>query len=157
MEAIATKKWSGTAAGVRMVTLLERFYAKQRLDAVLAPNDGISVALIDVFRKAGYGPGRVSAMPVITGQDADMHSVRAIIRGEQSSTVFKDTRVLARVTATMADAILSGKAPQINDEKTYNNGVRQVPSYLLQPVAVDAANWRALLVDSGYYPAHKFQ
>ena len=52
--------------------------------------------------------------------------------------MFKDTRELAKVTANMIDAMLSGKKPEINDTKTYNNGVKVVPSYLLKPVSVDA-------------------
>ena len=51
----------------------------------------------------------------------------------------------------MVDATLTGKQPEINDTKTYNNGVKVVPSYLLKPVPVDASNWKKVLVDSGYY------
>jgi putative multiple sugar transport system substrate-binding protein len=96
-------------------------------------------------------------MAVVTGQDAEMPSVRSIIRGEQSSTVFKDTRDLAQVVSTMVDAILSGKTPRINDEKTYNNGQKIVPAYLLKPVTVDSSNWREALVTSGYYKAELFR
>ena len=90
-------------------------------------------------------------MPVVTGQDAEVPSVKSIIRGEQRSTIFKDTRELAKVTASMVDALLSGKQPTINDTKTYNNGVKVVPSYLLKPVSVDASNWKQVLIGSGYY------
>jgi putative multiple sugar transport system substrate-binding protein len=65
--------------------------------------------------------------------------------------VFKDTRELAKVTVALVDDVLAGKKPQINDTKTYNNGVKVVPSYLLKPVAVDKSNWKAVLVGSGYY------
>jgi len=78
-------------------------------------------------------------------------SIKSILKGEQSSTVFKDTRELAKVAANMVDAVLTGKQPEINDTKTYNNGVKVVPSYLLKPVAVDSSNWNAVLVGSGYY------
>ena len=80
-----------------------------------------------------------------------MPSIKSILKGEQSSTVFKDTRELAKVAANMVDAVLTGKQPEINDTKTYNNGVKVVPSYLLKPVAVDAANWNSVLIGSGYY------
>ena len=80
-----------------------------------------------------------------------MPSIKSILKGEQSSTVFKDTRELAKVAANMVDAVLTGKQPEINDTKTYNNGVKVVPSYLLKPVAVDSSNWNAVLVGSGYY------
>jgi putative multiple sugar transport system substrate-binding protein len=89
--------------------------------------------------------------PVVSGQDAEIPSIKSIIKGEQSSTVFKDTRELARVTVGMVEAVLAGKKAEVNDSKTYNNGVKVVPSYLLKPVLVDASNWKPLLVDSGYY------
>jgi putative multiple sugar transport system substrate-binding protein len=65
--------------------------------------------------------------------------------------VFKDTRELAKVTVAMVDAMLSGKTPEVNDTKTYNNGIKVVPSYLLKPVSVDASNWKQVLIGSGYY------
>ena len=77
--------------------------------------------------------------------------IKSILKGEQSSTVFKDTRELAKVAANMVDAVLTGKQPEINDTKTYNNGVKVVPSYLLKPVSVDVSNWNTVLVGSGYY------
>ena len=77
-------------------------------------------------------------------------------RGEQYSTIFKDTRDLARVTADMVDASLSGKEVTVNDTKTYNNGVKVVPSYLLKPVVVDKSNWEKVLVESGYYKKSQF-
>jgi putative multiple sugar transport system substrate-binding protein len=96
-------------------------------------------------------------MPVITGQDADIPATKAVLRGQQSSTIFKDTRELARVTAQMADALIQGKAPTVNDSKTYNNGVKVIPSFLLKPVLVDAANIKTVLVGSGFYRAEQIQ
>ena len=87
----------------------------------------------------------------VSGQDAELPSVKSILAGEQTTTIFKDTRELAKVTAGMVDAVLGGKQPEINDTKTYNNGVKIVPSYLLKPVLVDASNWKQVLVGSGYY------
>jgi putative multiple sugar transport system substrate-binding protein len=72
------------------------------------------------------------------------------LRKEQGSTVFKDTRELAKVTANLVDAVLAGRQPEINDTKTYNNKVKIVPSYLLKPVSVDLGNYHHILVDSGY-------
>ena len=51
----------------------------------------------------------------------------------------------------MVDAVLQGKEPEINDTKTYNNGVKIVPSYLLTPYSVGKADITKQLVDSGYY------
>ncbi len=156
MDKVATLRWSGSVARARLTQILDKYYSKQRLDALLSPYDGISMELLTAMKKAGYGQGG-QALPVVTGQDAEMPTVRSIIRGEQSSTVFKDNRELAQVVTTMVDAILSGKKPVINDEKTYNNGQKVVPSFLLKPVIVDVANWRATLVTSGYYKADQFR
>jgi putative multiple sugar transport system substrate-binding protein len=76
--------------------------------------------------------------------------VKAIIAGEQYSTVYKDTRELARVTAKLVDTALSGGTPEGLDTTTYNNGVKVVPSILLTPYEVDATNYQKLVVDSGY-------
>ena len=96
-------------------------------------------------------------MPVISGQDAEVPSVKSIINHEQYSTIFKDTRDLAKIAAGMVDAVLSGGTPEINDTKTYNNGVKVVPSYLLKPVVVDLDNWKTALIDTGYYKAEQFK
>ena len=157
MPKVATQRWSGSVARTRLTQILDKFYSKQRLDALLSPYDGISIELINAMKSAGYGQGAGHPLPVVTGQDAEMPSVRSIIRGEQSSTIFKDNRELAQVTTTMVDAILSGKKPAINDEKTYNNGQKVVPTFLLKPMKVDVENWRAALVTSGYYKADQFR
>ncbi len=90
-------------------------------------------------------------LPVISGQDAELQSVKSIIAGEQTATIFKDTRDLAKVAVAMIDAIEAGRQPEVNDVKTYSNGKKVVPSYLLTPVIVTQANWKQALVDTGYY------
>jgi putative multiple sugar transport system substrate-binding protein len=74
-----------------------------------------------------------------------------MLAGEQYSTVFKDTRTLAGVTVGMVEALLSDGTPEINDTETYDNGVKVVPSYLLEPVSVDINNWEIALIKTGYY------
>ena len=96
-------------------------------------------------------------MPIVTGQDSEIPSIKSIIAGEQYSSVFKDTRELAKVTVGMVNALLQGSEPEINDTKTYNNGVKVVPSYLLQPVLVDKTNWEKVLVGSSYYTKDQLQ
>jgi len=132
MEKVSTLRWSGSVARARLVQILDKHYTEQRLDALLSPYDGISMELITAMKKANYGQGG-QPLPVVTGQDAEMPTVRSIIRGEQTSTVFKDNRELAQVVTTMVDAILSGKKPAINDEKTYNNGQKVVPAFCSNP------------------------
>ena len=150
MQKVGTLRWDGAVAQARMDNLLSAFYGKDRVDAVLSPYDGLSIGIISSLKGVGYGTPK-QPMPVISGQDAEVPSMKAILRGDQYSTVFKDTRELAKVTVDLIDDVLSGKQPKINDTKTYNNGVKVVPSYLLKPVSVDASNWKQTLVDSGYY------
>ncbi|MGJ7493884.1 multiple monosaccharide ABC transporter substrate-binding protein [Variovorax sp. RT4R15] len=150
MEKVGTLRWDGAVAQARMDNLLSAYYTKDRVDAVLSPYDGLSIGILSSLKGVGYGSPK-QPMPVVSGQDAEVPSVKSILRKEQSSTVFKDTRELAKVTVAMADAMLSGKTPEVNDTKTYNNGVKVVPSYLLKPVSVDISNWKPVLIDSGYY------
>jgi putative multiple sugar transport system substrate-binding protein len=150
MDKVSTLRWDGAVAQARMDNLLSAYYAGAHVDAVLSPYDGLSIGILSSLKGVGYGKGGV-AMPVVTGQDAEVPSVKSILAGEQTTTIFKDTRELAKVTAGMVDAVLGGKAPEINDTKTYNNGVKIVPSYLLKPVLVDKSNWHHILIDSGYY------
>ncbi|MBB4219656.1 MULTISPECIES: multiple monosaccharide ABC transporter substrate-binding protein [Variovorax] len=150
MDKVGTLRWDGAVAQARMDNLLSAFYTKDRVDAVLSPYDGLSIGILSSLKGVGYGSAS-QPMPVVSGQDAEIPSVKSILRKEQTSTVFKDTRELAKVTVAMVDAMLSGKTPEVNDTKTYNNGIKVVPSYLLKPVSVDASNWKQVLVDSGYY------
>jgi putative multiple sugar transport system substrate-binding protein len=150
MDKVGTLRWDGAVAQARMDNLLSAFYGKEKVHAVLSPYDGLSIGILSSLKGVGYCTAQ-QPCPIVSGQDAEVPSVKSMIKGEQYSTVFKDTRDLAKVTANMVDAVLAGKQPEINDTKTYNNGVKVVPSYLLKPVAVDATNWKKILVDSGYY------
>src|ERR1700736_4314049 len=156
MDKVATLRWDGATAQARMDNLLSAYYGKKRVDAVLSPYDGLSIGIISSLKGVGYGSGD-QKMPIISGQDAEVPSIKAMLRGEQYSTIFKDTRDLARVTADMVDASLSGKEVSVNDTKTYNNGVKVVPSYLLKPVVVYKSNWEKALIDSGYYKRAQFE
>ena len=150
MDKVGTLRWDGAVAQARMDNLLSAYYGKDKVNAVLSPYDGLSIGILSSLKGVGYCTPQ-QACPVVSGQDAEIPSVKSILRGEQYSTIFKDTRELAKVTVSMIDAMMSGKQPEINDTKTYNNGVKVVPSYLLKPLPVDASNWKQLLVDSGYY------
>jgi len=133
-DQVATLRWDGATAQARMDNLLSAFYTTERVDAVLSPYDGISIGVISSLKGVGYGSAD-KPMPVITGQDAELASVKSIIAGEQTSTVFKDTRELAKKAVEMAEAVLKGEEPDVNDTTTYHNGVKVVPSYLLEPVS----------------------
>src|SRR4249919_3576083 len=155
MDKVSTLRWDGATAQARMDNLLSAFYTTKKVDAVLSPYDGLSIGILSSLKGVGYGSGNMK-MPIVSGQDAEVPSIKSMLRGEQYSTIFKDTRDLAKVTADMVDAALSGKTVTVNDTTTYKNGVKVVPSYLLKPVVVDKTNWEKVLVDSGYYKRSQF-
>ncbi|MEU9169074.1 multiple monosaccharide ABC transporter substrate-binding protein [Streptomyces sp. NPDC048420] len=149
---VTTLRWDGATAQKRMEDILTSTYGSGKVDAVLSPYDGISIGILAALKSDGYGKGS-KPIPVITGQDAELASVKSIIAGQQTQTVYKDTRKLAEVASTMVDDVLNGKKPEVNDTKTYDNGSKVVPAYLLQPVSVDKTNYTKELVDTGYYKA----
>lgn len=147
---IATPAWNGDKAASRIGPLLDTYYGSKRLDGLLAPADIISVPVLEVLRSHGYGTAG-KPWPVVTGQDADIAAVKAVIAGEQHSTIYKDTRQLAEVAVSMVEALLKGEEPETNDITSYDNGVKVVPSYLLKPQVVTKDNYADVLVASGYY------
>lgn len=149
MDKVATLRWDPATAQSRMDAILSSTYSDKKLNGVLSPYDGISLGIISSLKGVGYGSGDMP-MPIVSGQDAEVPSVKSIIAGEQYSTIYKDTRELAKVTVDMVDAAMNGKEPAVTDTKTYDNGKKVVPSYLLKPVVVDKTNWK-VLVDTGYY------
>jgi putative multiple sugar transport system substrate-binding protein len=126
------------------------------VNGVLSPYDGLSIGILSALKSNGYGTAG-QPYPTVTGQDAELASVKSIIAGEQFATIYKDTRQLADVTVKMADAVLKGGQPEVNNTTDYDNGVKVVPSYLLEPVVVYKDNHQQVLIDSGYYTANQLQ
>ncbi|MFF0155525.1 multiple monosaccharide ABC transporter substrate-binding protein [Micromonospora sp. NPDC005203] len=154
-EQVATLRWQQETAQKRMENLLTSSYNDgSKVDGVLSPYDGISRGIITALQNAGYGTG-AKKLPVVTGQDAEIASIKLINDGVQSSTVFKDTRLLADQAVNAAEAFLQKKEPEANDTKTYNNGVKVVPSYLLPIVTVYKDDIKTALIDSGYWTAEE--
>ena len=148
-DEIGTLRWDGAVAQSRMDAILAANYTSgEVLHGVLSPYDGISRGILSALTSFGYVAGK--DLSVVTGQDAEAASVKLIIADEQYSTILKDTRDLAAVAAKMVDAVLSGTEPEINDTETYNNNVKVVPSYLLEPYIVTKDNYKELVMDSGY-------
>ena len=149
-EQAAILRWDPATAQKRMEDLLTKSYTTETVDGVLSPYDGLSLGIIAALKANGYGSGD-KPLSVVTGQDAEIQSVQSINKDEQNSTIFKDTRELAKVTVGMIEAITNCEEPEVNDTTTYDNGVKVVPSYLLKPVTVVKDNVTETLVDSGYY------
>jgi len=150
IEQAATLRWDGETAQSRMEDLLTANYSDgSKVNAVLSPYDGISRGIIGALSDAGYSVG--AEWPIISGQDAEIDSVKAINSGEQYATIFKDTRELAKKAAAMSIAALNGDTVETNDDSTYNNNVKDVPSYLLQPITVVKDSIQKELIDTGYW------
>jgi putative multiple sugar transport system substrate-binding protein len=153
----ATLNWSTEAGQKRMENLIAaQGYgpAGKKLDAVYSSNDSVAQGITNALVAAGY---TAANFPLVTGQDCDKPSVKNMIAGTQAMSVFKDTRTLASQVVKMVDAIAKGSEPPINDTKTYDNGTGIIPSFLCEPVFGDKDNYKALLLDSGYYTAADLQ
>ncbi|MGP9683715.1 multiple monosaccharide ABC transporter substrate-binding protein [Brachybacterium sp. AOP3-A1-3] len=152
IEQAATQRWEQETAQKRMENLLTTHYnGGEELAGVLSPADPLSRGIINALQNAGLGPTLEEGLPVVTGQDAEIASIKLIADGVQSSTIFKDTRTLADQAILSAESILKGEEPEANDTETYDNGVKVVPSYLLPIQMVLENNYQEIMVDSGYY------
>jgi len=148
---VATVNWSTEEAQKRMENLISAYgYGPSgtKLHAVLSSNDSVAQGVTNALVAAGYTKEN---FPLLTGQDCDITSIKNMLKGYQSMSVFKDTRTLAGKVVEMIDALVKGTKPPINDTKTYNNGTGVIPSYLCEPVFATIDNYKKLLVDSGYY------
>ncbi|GAB7052613.1 multiple monosaccharide ABC transporter substrate-binding protein [Catenuloplanes indicus] len=148
---VSTLRWDPATAQQRMENIITTTYTgSNKVAGVLSPYDGISIGILSALKSNGYGTA-AQPWPIVTGQDAEVASVKSIINNEQYATIYKDTRQLADVTVKMADAVLKGGTPEVNNTTDYDNGNKVVPSYLLEPVIVYKDNYKATLIDTGYY------
>ncbi len=146
---VATPLWATETAQSRAENILSSYYADgTNLDAWLCSNDSTAQGVVAAL-DANYN----GEWPIVTGQDCDIVSVKNMIAGKQSMSVFKDTRTLAEQVVKMVGQIIAGEEVDVNDTETYNNNVIVVPSFLCEPVFADINNYEALLIDSGYYTA----
>lgn len=154
-DQVATLRWSQEAAQKRMEDILTSTYGggSEPLAGVLSPFDGISRGIITALQGAGYGPTIEDGLPVVTGQDAEIASIKLINDGVQQSTIFKDTRLLAEQAVKTVKAIGSGSEPEANDTETYDNGMKVVPSFLLEVQTIFKDNIESDIIGSGYYTA----
>lgn len=151
-QAVGILGWGSEDAQDEMTNRLNSFYNDgTKLDAVLSPNDSLALGIAQALEGAGFTPG--DEYPVLTGQDGDQANVLNILAGKQSMTVWKDTRTLAERVATMVQQIVAGDEVEVNDETTYDNGVKVVPTFLIPPKVVTADTVESELVESGFYEA----
>ena len=155
-KTVATLRWDAAVAKKRMENLLTKSYSDKDVNGVLSPYDGLSRGIIAALKGSGYGSGG-KTLPVVTGQDAELESVKSILGDEQYSSVFKNTQDLAKSTVAMIQEILDKKTVTVNDTTSYNNGIKVVPTQLLDPVSVDKSNIEQVLLDAKYYTADQLK
>lgn len=146
----ATADWDASKAQSRMDTVLSTFYTDDTLDAVLTQNDGIALGCISSLKSVGYGSDS-KPLPITTGQDCDLTSIKSIIAGEQSMTVYKDISQLAKTACYMIDCLVKGEEPVLEDAVIYDNGVKEVTASAIEPVALTKDNVDELIIESGFY------
>ena len=152
-EEVATPTWKTEVAQTRAETVLASYYADgSDIDAWVCSNDSTALGVTNAL-EANY----TGKWPIITGQDCDITNTKNMIAGKQAMSVFKDTRTLAAQVVKMVGQILNGETVDVNDEETYNNNVKVVPSFLCEPVFASVDNYKELLIDSGYYTEDQLQ
>ena len=130
----ATEGWKPENAQRRMDSLLTSSYGSETLDGVLSPNDTLARAIITSVQGAG------KPVPVVTGQDSEVESVKSIMEGIQYSTINKDTTLLVEQSIKMVGQLQKGEEVDVNDTEQYDNGKKVVPAYLLDPIIVTKEN-----------------
>ena len=152
-EEVATPTWKTEVAQTRAETVLASYYADgSDIDAWVCSNASTALGVTNAL-EANY----TGQWPIITGQDCDIANTKNMIAGKQAMSVFKDTRTLAAQVVKMVGQILNGETVDVNDEETYNNNVKVVPSFLCEPVFASVDNYKELLIDSGYYTEDQLQ
>lgn len=157
-DQVAILRWSQEAAQKRMEDLLTSTYSgSEKLAATVGGHDPVARGIITALQNAGYGPTIEEGLPIVGGMDADIASVNLIANGVQYSTIFKDTRLLAAEAVKAVDAFAKGEEPTPNDTETYDNGVKVVPSFLLEAETIYQDNIQEKLIDSGYFTEDEVQ
>jgi D-xylose transport system substrate-binding protein len=131
-------QWDNAQGGVIFEQLLTA--AGNKVDGVLAANDGLGNAVITVLKKAGL------KVPV-TGQDATVQGLQNILLGDQCMTVYKAVKAEAKGAADAAVALIKGTSVQTNGTTKDATGNRDVPSVLLTPVAITAETVKDVVAD----------
>ncbi len=116
--------------------------ANNDIDAVLAANDGLGNAAIQALSAAG-----LEGIPV-TGQDATVQGIQNIVQGTQCMTVYKGIVAEAQAAAELAVALYNGESPEV--DATVDNGSKEVPAELLEPVAVTIDNINETVIEDNF-------
>ncbi len=95
MDKVGTLRWDGSVAQARMDNLLSANYTDKQVHAVLSPYDGLSIGILSSLKGVGYGSGDMP-MPIVSGQDAEVQSVKSIMA---ASSIPRSSRIPANSPA----------------------------------------------------------
>jgi D-xylose transport system substrate-binding protein len=116
-------------------------------DAVYVANDGMAGGAIAALKGASIDP----ATRYVTGQDAELAGVQRILAGEQLMTVYQPIIQIAETAAEIAVPLAQGEEPaaDVAPDKV-DNGAKQVPSALLDTIAIQKDNIESTIVKDGF-------
>lgn len=117
--------------------------ANNNVVAVVVSNDGTAGGSIQALQEQ-----RLAGKVLVSGQDAELAGLQRVVAGTQSMTVYKPITKLAKRAAEAAVALARGEALEMTS--TVNNGKKDVPSILLEPVVVDKSNIDSTVIADGY-------
>jgi D-xylose transport system substrate-binding protein len=118
-------------------------------DGVYSANDGMAGGVIAALKGAKIDP---AARPV-TGQDAEVAAIQRILAGEQLMTVYQPIPKIAAAAADLAVPLATGKTPPAIAKAKTNNGREDVPSVLLDTIAITKDNIDDTIVRDGFLTA----
>jgi D-xylose transport system substrate-binding protein len=136
------KEWQASAALNIVENALTQ--ANNQVDAVVASNDGTARGAIQAL-EGQHLAGKV----LVSGQDADLASLKLIADGKQTMTIYKSIQPLAYGAVDAALKLARGETVPTTD--TIDNSFKKVPAVLLEPVAVDRGNLLTTVVKDGYH------
>jgi len=142
-----TPDWSPDKAQTEMDQAITAL-GKDGFNGVYAANDGTAGGAIAALKGAGIDPSTMS----VTGQDAELSAIQRILAGEQFLTIYKAIKPEAKAAAQLAIAAANGEDPPeglVNGEE--DNGQGQIPSVLLDPVAVTKDNVNDTVIKDGFW------
>ncbi len=134
--------WRAAEAAALTEQALDR--TRNTLAAIVASNDITAGGAIEVLARRGLA-GKVA----VSGQDAELEAARRIVEGTQTMTVYKSLRTLTRLAARSAVTMARGEP--VDSGTTINNGLKDVPAMVFDPIAVDKGNLDGVLIADGFH------
>ncbi len=136
-----TKDWSATEAYKNLKGYLA---TSTEIDAIVAASDNISLGAILALQEYGLS-GKIP----ISGQDAEVSAFKRILDGTQSFTIYKKIQNLSSKAAETAVALARGQ--KVEASAVVNNGIIDIPSYLMDVIVVNKDNIIDTVIKDGFH------